>query len=188
MSQTHFQITFQYAGRSYALEVETDKGQVKTIGSAADFPLTMSEQVGKPLEGLVDFLDTSGVTALNVSPYMIDRIRGAVLDRRSRKERVSSAFAKFERSLMEYAASGRIGKGALLVSVVGIEGVKTLLFGQLSATDNSLPTVRTIGRTGSGAKFWTALLAKVLSKRYPHFLQMSDGLGKFAPTLLKCVC
>ncbi len=94
---------------------------------------------------------------------------------------METAYQELTQKLESYAKK-QIGKGALLVQVVGIEGAeKPQLFGQLSVDDPTPVDENTIGRTGSGAKLWAGLLSTILTKKYPQQIKMDDTLEKFAP-------
>ncbi|MBA3238672.1 MAG: serine hydrolase [Parachlamydiaceae bacterium] len=78
----------------------------------------------------------------------------------------------------------KLKEGALLVQVIGIkEAEPPLVFGRRSVNDVNTVKVNevTIGRTGSGAKLWAGLLTNILTSKYWQYIQMKDGLGKFAP-------
>jgi hypothetical protein len=99
----------------------------------------------------------------------------------SKTQQVEEAYLDFSHKLDEYAKKN-VGKGALLVQVIGVKGAKTpKTYGQLSVTDPTPVDCETIGRTGSGVKLWTALLSKILEKKYSNFIKMTDKLEKFAP-------
>lgn len=98
-------------------------------------------------------------------------------------ETLEDAYTALTADLKEYA-SKNLKEGALLVQVVGIDGAeKPLVFGKRSVNDSITVPVdeNTIGRTGSGAKLWAGLLTNILTSRYSQYIQMNDGLGKFAP-------
>lgn len=98
-------------------------------------------------------------------------------------ETLKEAYTTFAGDLKEYAKEN-LKEGALLVQVVGIKGAeKPLVFGKRSVNDVDPVQVNesTIGRTGSGAKLWAGLLTNILTSKYGQYIQMDDGLGKFAP-------
>lgn len=98
-------------------------------------------------------------------------------------ETLEDAYEALNTDLKEYA-SKNLKEGALLVQVVGIKGAeKPLVFGKRSVNDKVTIPVdeNTIGRTGSGAKLWAGLLTNILTSKYSQYIQMNDGLGKFAP-------
>lgn len=98
-------------------------------------------------------------------------------------EELEEAYKTLKMDLKDYA-SKNLREGALLVQVVGIRGSeKGLVFGKRSVNDTEpiLVNENTIGRTGSGAKLWAGLLTNILTSKYPRYIQMEDGLGKFAP-------
>lgn len=96
---------------------------------------------------------------------------------------IKEACEELTHDLREYA-NKNLRQGALLVQVVGVNGAeKPLVFGKRSVND-AIPVrvnENTIGRTGSGAKLWGGLLTNVLTSKYGQYIQMDDGLGKFAP-------
>lgn len=95
---------------------------------------------------------------------------------------VEQAYEQFSQKLDEYAKQN-IGRGALLVQVVGVKGAeKPKTYGQFSVNDVTPVDGNTIGRTGSGAKLWAGLLSVIVTKKYPQYIKMDDKLGKFAPT------
>ncbi len=93
---------------------------------------------------------------------------------------VEKAYEKLVQELEIYAEK-HIGKGALLVQIIGVEGAKPQTFGQLSVSDATPVDQQTIGRTGSGAKLWAALLSAIITKKYAKYIKMDDKLEKFAP-------
>lgn len=99
------------------------------------------------------------------------------------EELLEEAYLKLSNDLKEYAKE-KLKEGALLVKVVGINGSKEpLVFGKRSVND-AVPVPideNTVGRTGSGAKLWAGLLTNILTSKYRQYIQMDDGLGKFAP-------
>jgi hypothetical protein len=97
--------------------------------------------------------------------------------------KIKEAYEELAHDLRQYT-SKNLKQGALLVQVVGVPGgEKPLVFGKRSVNDAVPVKVneRTIGRTGSGAKLWAGLLTNVLTSKYAKYIQMDDGLGKFAP-------
>ncbi|MBA3721194.1 MAG: serine hydrolase [Parachlamydiaceae bacterium] len=95
---------------------------------------------------------------------------------------IEEAYEQLTQKLDEYAKEN-IGKGALLVQVVGVKGAEEpKAYGQLSVNNATPVDGNTIGRTGSGAKLWAGLLSTIITKKYPQHIKMNDTLGKFAPT------
>lgn len=95
---------------------------------------------------------------------------------------MEEAYEQLTEKLDEYAKEN-IGKGALLVQVVGVKGAEEpKTYGQLSVSDTTPVDESTIGRTGSGAKLWAGLLSTIITRKYPQHIKMDDTLGKFAPT------
>ena len=95
---------------------------------------------------------------------------------------IEGAYQTLGKDLQEYVESNSLKKGALLVQVIGVPGSEEpILFGKLSATSAEPVDRNTVGRTGSGCKLWTALLTKIITKKYHKYIAMDDRLGKFAP-------
>lgn len=96
---------------------------------------------------------------------------------------VEEACEAFATDLQKFA-SENLKEGALLVQILGVKGFeKPFLLGKRSVNDVSPIPVdeHMVGRTGSGAKLWAALLTKIVTKKYEKYIKMDDELGKFAP-------
>ncbi|MFV0340648.1 MAG: serine hydrolase [Parachlamydiaceae bacterium] len=101
----------------------------------------------------------------------------------NKARKLDEAYKRLVHDLNQYVKQN-LKQGALLVQVIGIERAeKPLTFGIRSLNDADPVQVdaNTIGRTGSGAKLWAGLLTNILTSKYGRYIQMDDGLGKFAP-------
>jgi CubicO group peptidase (beta-lactamase class C family) len=114
----------------------------------------------------------------------IDKIGIDILDTKilSPTKTIEEAYQKLCNDLEVYAKKN-LGEGALLVRVIGVPGSEPILFGKRSVNDPEPIPVRDdmVGRTGSGCKLWTALLTMIVTTKYDQYINMNDGLGKFAP-------
>ena len=89
---------------------------------------------------------------------------------------MKAAYEQLTEKLDEYAKEN-IGKGALVVQVVGVKGAeKPQTYGPLSVNNGTPVDGSTIGRTGSGAKLWAGLLSTIITKKYPQHIMMNDTL------------
>ena len=101
---------------------------------------------------------------------------------RTQKEQLEFAYQQFKSDFIAYCKSANLGQGALMIQITGIDGAEgALVYGPLSTKDATAVDVNTIGRTGSGAKLWAALLTKIMVKNYSDYITMNDKLEKFVP-------
>jgi len=192
---TKFHLSFSYEGQNFEIDLKQGKKakyQVE-IGGAKYAVLGKKGELKKAYEVLImsPLKDITTIAALKktLKKQNVNFAKSAhnvgteVLLTRSqvKSKRVEEAYHDFAKKLDDYAEKN-VGKGALLVQVIGIKGAEApKTYGQLSATDSTPVDSETIGRTGSGCKLWASLLSKILCKKYSKFIKMSDKLEKFAP-------
>lgn len=194
------QISFQHLGTDYNLHLVRDKesehsveinGISYAVSGGDKEKLDMACKILKSvsLEALTSEEDLKGRLSFKKempSSEKTDEIGVETLKIKTitaKDEALGEAYKTLKKDLKDYA-SKNLKEGALLVQVVGIKGAeKGLVFGKRSVNDTVpiLVNENTIGRTGSGAKLWAGLLTNVLTSKYSGYIQMEDGLGKFAP-------
>jgi hypothetical protein len=196
-----FNLKFQQAAQAYSVIFsEQDKATSETVlvdgkhykveGEPEKVAwlrekLGLSSETNISKDSLSDRILSLDVTNLDISEC-VDIIGVSILGTSAAvspdsTSEVKRAYLELKEGLEKYAKE-ELEAGALLVKVVGVpEAEHALSFGNLSVDSMTKVSEHTIGRTGSGAKLWGAMLAKILENKYGQYIQLDDGLGKFAP-------